>query len=445
MKGILVFMEEPNKDIQPKQSLGLLDVTAIIIGIVIGAGIFVFPKLVAGQAASGSTMILFWVAGGFISLIGALCYAELATTYPHAGGDYHYLHRAYGNEISFLFAWARMMVIQPGAIVMMGFVIGDEFTKYFPLGEYSSTIYASIAITLLTVINLFGIKEGKWAQKILTSGILLGLLALIGIAFSKPGVEAAATAGAATESVSNFGLAMVFVLLTYGGWNEAAYVSAEIKNPQKNIARALVLGIGIVTAIYTLINFAYVKVLGLTQMAASDPAQKLVGDEYQWIISIILVLAACSTSNATIITGARSNFALGQDYKIFKFMGTWNKMSGTPFKALIFQGVICFVLLFLGTVTKTGLKTMVDYTAPAFWFFFLMTGISLFVLRNIDPDKPRVFSVPFFPVTPILFVCICVFMLQSSLSYTGKGALVSVVVLLAGVPMILLNKFFSKK
>ena len=461
-------MSDQNNMTQPKHTLSVFDVTAIIVGIVIGAGIFIFPSLVAMNAATPSWVISFWVIGGVVSLVGALCYAELATTYPNAGGDYFYLRRSYGNNVSFIFGWARMMVIQPGAIVMMAFVIGREITKVANLGMFSESIYAVAIVILLTAVNMMGIKEGKWAQRILTSLIVVGIGGLIIIGFFVPSsvpVETATVAAGAADPIqelSKVGLAMVFVLFTYGGWNESAYVSAEIDNPKKNIIKALLLGLGIVTVVYILLNLAYLYKLGFSGMKNFDLPQLLVertlGGDFKFIVSIILCLAALSTTNATIMTGARSNYALGKDYKLFQFMGKWSDDSGTPIKALIFQGVIAIVLIILGTKIdvngkmvallgsdeKSFIEMMVEYTTPAFWFFFLLTGVSLIVLRIKDKETPRVFKVPLYPVIPILFISYCVFMLQSSIRYHGKWALVSVIVLVAGIPFILLNKFLSK-
>jgi amino acid transporter len=432
---------------EPSKTLSLIDVVAIIVGIVVGVGIFKFPSLVAQNVSSAEMLLLAWLAGGLLSIVGALCYAELATTYPHAGGDYHYLHRAYGETISFLFAWARMLVIQPGAIVMVAFIIGEELTRYLPLGAYSHSLYAALVIVLLTAVNMAGIRQGRWAQKLLTAGILLGLLALIGIGFSAPGAAPAAAGSAGGQTMAGFGMAMIFILLTYGGWNESAYVSAEIQHPERNIIRSLLIGLGVIMVIYLLVNLAYYRVLGLTQMAQFDAPQRLVamtlGSRFVPFVSVIMILAALSTANATIITGARSNYALGHNFRIFSFLGRWREKTGTPLRALVFQGVVSLLLVGMGTLTKGGLTTMVDYTSPAFWFFFLLTGFSLFVFRTWDGQRPRAFRVPLYPLTPLLFVIACIYMLQSSLAYTGRGAIVSVIVLITALPVILLNRWLS--
>ncbi len=432
-----------------KKSLNLWDTTAIIVGIVIGAGIFKFPSLVAANVTTGNEFLLVWLLGGIISLIGALTYAELATTYPHAGGDYYYLQRSYGRGFGFLFAWTRMMVIQPGSIVLMAFIIGDELSRYFSLGSYSSSLYALMVVFLLTVLNYAGIKEGKWTQKILSGSIYLGLVFLVLISFFAPELQLPeASANAKSLTASGFGMAMVFVLLTFGGWNESAYVSAEIKNPSKNIVRALMLGIGSITIIYLLINYALLQSLGMQILSKSDAPQKMVelalGKNYVFIISLILIMAALSTTNATIITGARSNYALGRDFWIFRFMNKWHENRQTPATALVFQAMISFGLIALGSITKSGLESMVDYTTPAFWFFFVMTGVSLFVLRYKDTNLPRVFSVPLYPVIPALFVLFSLYMLRSSLLYTGWNAMVSVIVVILGLAPLFISYKLQK-
>lgn len=444
--------EHLHNDSQPSQTLSLIDTVAIVIGIVLGAGIFVFPSLVASNLDSTRVLLLAWVAGGIFSFIGALCYAELATTYPHAGGDYHFLQGAYGRSVSFMFAWARMMVIQPGSIVMISFVIGEELTTYFPVGQYSASIYAALIVLFLTAINIAGIREGKWTQKLLTSAILLGLLVLIGIGFSAEAVpsETADPDIGPAKTMAGLGMAMIFILLTYSGWNESAYVSAEIKNPEKNIIKALLIGIGTITFIYVVVNYTFCRALGIEQMAEHSAPQRLIevtlGSSFVPFISIILILAALSTTNATIITGARSNYALGRNFKLFSFLGRWRGRTNTPARGLMFQALISMVLVLIGTVfSKRGLEAMVDYTAPAFWFFFLLVGVSLFVYRKWDNMKHRPFKVPLYPLTPLLFVIVCVYMLQCSLSYTGRGAMVSVLVLIAAIPVMALNKWLQRR
>jgi amino acid transporter len=431
----------------PKPTLSVADAIAIIVGIVIGAGIFKTPSLVAANTANELMFLLAWLLGGIISFIGALCYAELATTYPHAGGEYHFLNRSFGRDIAFLFAWARATVIQTGSIAMLGFIFGDYASQLFPLGENSPAIYAALATIVLTVLNVMGVQQGKWTQNILTAAKVLGLLLVFAVGLLKA-VPSEPIPTPDKPSSGAFGLAMIFVLLTYGGWNEAAYISAELKDVRRNMLRALMLGIGAITVIYLLVNFAYLKGLGLAAMAksevvAADLLRNAWGDLGAKFISVLIAVSALGAMNATIFTGARTNYAWGQDFKALHLLGIWHERTSTPVNALVVQGLISLGLVALGAATRKGFSTMVDYTAPVFWFFFLLTGLSLFILRNTDAETQRPFHTPLYPLTPLLFCVFCVYMLQSSLSYTGVGALFGVAVLLAGIPVLMLVRRYE--
>jgi basic amino acid/polyamine antiporter, APA family len=429
----------------PKPSLAFSDAVALIIGIVIGAGIFQTPAFVAANAGSVGAVLLLWLLGGAVSVVGALCYAELATTYPDAGGTYYYLKLAFGRSVAFLFAWARMTVIQTGSIVLLAFVFGDYCTRLLSLGSHSPSIYAAAVIIFLTALNLLGLAPGKWTQNWLTIAKVLGLLLVVVIGLLAP-ISANLPTAVAASSSSNWGLAMVFVLLTFGGWNEAAYISAEIKNRRRNIVRSLLWSIGIITAIYLLINLAYLRGLGLAGMAKSDAVaaalmDKIVGTPGALFLSILVAICTLGAINATILTGARTNYALGQDFSIFAFMGNWQARKNTPMQALLIQGALALALVLLGTITRNGFESMVEYTAPVFWFFFLLSAISLFVLRRQEPDKIRPFQVPFYPLTPLLFCLVCGYLLYSSLAYTGIGAMVGVLVVAIGIPLLLWNNY----
>jgi basic amino acid/polyamine antiporter, APA family len=424
----------------PRPSIGLFDAIALIVGLVIGAGIFETPALVAANNNSETAVLQAWGLGGAISIIGAICYAELATTYPNIGGSYDYLKRAFGRSIAILFAWARLSVIQTGSIALLAFVFGDYASQLLPLGTFSAGIYAALAIVSLTALNILGVKHSKQLQNWLTITTILGLLAIIIIGLTFP-TTVTSTAPTTATTTRSWGSAMVFVLLSYGGWNEAAQISAEIENYQRNIIRSLLWGLGIITALYLLINLAYLKGLGLTAMAqspavAAELMRQAFGEPGAQFISILVVVCTLDSINATIFTGARTNFALGQDVSAFRFLGVWQDHQSTPTAAYLFQGAISLALVGLGTITRDGFKTMVDYTAPIFWLFFLLSSISLLVLRVRDPHRPRPFRVPLYPVLPLLFCAACGYLLYSSLVFTGMGAIVGVVVVALGIPFI---------
>jgi basic amino acid/polyamine antiporter, APA family len=420
-------------------TLGQWDAVAMIVGIVVGTGIFRLPSFVAGNVDTPALFLALWVAGGVVSFIGALVYAELVSAFPSAGGDYHFLMRAYGRPVAFLFAWARMTVMQTGSIALVSFVFGDYVSQLFPLGAYGSAIYAAAAIVVLTTLNVVGTWEGKWAQNLLTISIVVSMLVTFAGALASPGVAAGNAGG--TVSI---GGAMILVLLTYGGWNEAAYLSGEIKDVRRNMVRALMLGIGVVTVLYVSINYAYIRVLGLEGMRSSqaigaDLTRATLGDVGAVILIVLVVSAALSTVNATIFTGARTNFALGRDFPLFQFLGRWKSDGETPANALIVQAIIALALVGLASWARSGIQTMVDYTAPVFWFFFLLTGIALFRLRRQTPEAPQPFRVPLYPVTPLLFCATCSYMLYSSVTFTGRGAIIGMVIVLAGLPIYVLS------
>jgi amino acid transporter len=428
----------------PVRTLRLRDLIAMVVGVVIGVGIFKTPPLVAGNLGTETMVVASWVIGGIVSLIGALCYAELATAYPHAGGDYHFLARAFGRNVSFLYGWARVTVITSGSIAFLGFALGDYASALLPLPADSSTIYAVLAVLLFTALNAKGIHEGKTAQNLLTSLEVLGLL-LIAAAGWSLAAPAATPVPAGAPAEVNLGLAMVFVLLAYGGWSDAACLSAEVTRHRRNIVLGLAIGLLALTALYTAVNLACLHGLGLSGVAvskaiATDVLGRAWGEPGALIIGVLVVLSILSSLNATIIVGARTAYALGTDWTILGGLGRWHARGGTPLNALLAQAVLVLALIALGATTRDGFTSLVEYTAPVFWLFILLVGVALFVLRWREPERERPFKVPLYPLTPLLFCLTSGYLLYSSLAYTGRGALVGVGVLAAGVPLLLLGR-----
>lgn len=444
--------QKPEKATAPKPVLNAIDAIALIVGIVVGAGIFRTPSLIAGNVESGGMLMGVWILGGLVSLIGVLCYAELTTAFPNTGGDYHFLMRAFGKKTAFLFAWARMSVIQTGSVALLAFIFGDYATRIYSLGEFSSVLYAAIVVMLLTTINIIGIRMGTGAQKFLTALEVLGILAIIVVgSFFVPEASGATLSLVPSAGEGNsLGLAMVFVLLTFGGWNEAAYISAEIRAGRKKMAGALILSIIIITLVYVLVNFALLRGLGHQGMAetnavASDLLGLAFGPAGVTAISLLVAVAAMTSANATIFTGARSNYALGRDFKGFSFLGKWRSGVEGPVNAFIVQGGIALVLVSFGLFSRSGFETMIDYTAPVFWFFLLLVGISLFVLRKKEPEVNRSFRVPLYPVLPLIFCLTSAYLLYSSIVYTGWGSLAGIGVLLAGGFILLFKPSIADK
>ncbi len=401
----------------PKKELSLFDSTCIIVGIIIGAGIYETAPLVAKCLGSGPGVMLTWLAGGFLALTGALCYAELATTYPREGGDYIYLTRAYGRWPGYLFGWSQLAVVRPGDIALMAFIFARYArTLYAPFAG-SSLFYAAAAIVGLTVINILGVKAGKWTQNLLTVTKVVGLLAIsvVGLTAPPPAPLPPVSGASTWEGLQ---LAFILVLFTFGGWNEMAYVAAEVKRPHQNIVRALVAGTLAVTALYLLINGAFLAALGLTGMSNSQAvAVETMGRAFPQaagrVIAVLICISALGAVNGLIFTGARISYALGSDHRCFRPLGTWSPNLGTPVWALAVQGALSLaIVLVAGSFIDTIL-----YTAPVVWLFFLATAISVMVLRRKEPGITRPYQVRAYPLFPLVFAGCCLFMLYSSTSY----------------------------
>jgi APA family basic amino acid/polyamine antiporter len=416
---------------RPRETLGLRHAIAICVGIVIGAGVFRSPSLVAANSGDALTFLFAWGAGGLLSIVGALCYAELASAYPGAGGDYSYLRRAFGDRTGFIYAWARLSVIQTGSVALLAFVFGDYFAQVVPIGPWGPMLYAAAVVLLLTAVNWAGVRQGAGTQVWLTALEVGGLLLIIvaGLAIAAP------AAGAATapppEGGSQLGLMMVFVLLTFGGWSEAVYVTAELRDAPRRIARVLVASLTLVTLLYLLVNLTYLRVLGLGGVAASeavatDTMRAAVGNSGVIVISLVVAIAALTSANATIFTGARTAYALGRGVPRLRWLGQWDGGRETPGNALIVQGALALLLVVLGGLSRNGFQSAVEFTAPVFWLFMLGVGVALFVLRAREPGIDRPFRVPLYPVLPIIFCATSAYLLYSSIAYTGWSALAGV-------------------
>jgi amino acid transporter len=424
----------------PHRHLDVRHAVSVCVGMVIGAGIFKTSPMVAQSLGSDLALYLAWAIGGVLSFIGALCFAEMAAAFPSAGGDYHFLRLAFGARIGFLFAWSRFAVIHTGSMALLAFVFGDYLGQVVDLGRHGSAAFAAGAIVALTLLNLAGVRVGLGTQLGLMSVVLTGLL-LVGAAgawLAWQGTSPATPMLPATGATrADWGTAMVFVFLAYGGWSDAATLSAEMRDERRGIVRALLAGLAIVTVLYLLANWAYLRGLGLDGLAASPaPAADLMriafGRPGEWLIVAIVATTAVTVMNAILIAGARTTYAAARDLSRATHIARWDRARGTPTGAVVAMGVVALALVGFGTLTRGGFSTMVDYLSPVYWFFLTLSGLALVVLRRRRPDTPRPFKVPGYPVLPIAFSACSAYVLYSSLVYVKLGALVGVGVLALG-------------
>ncbi|MGM9481426.1 APC family permease [Roseateles sp. NT4] len=433
----------------PERRLGARHAAALCVGMVVGAGIFKTSPMVAQSLPEAGQLYLAWALGGLLSFVGALCFAELAAAFPDAGGDYHFLSRAYGRRLGFLFAWSRFAVIHTGSMALLGFVFGDYLSQVVDLspwlGTHASALLAAALIVGLTGLNLLGVRVGLGTQLGLTTLVIVGLL-LLGLAAGAQHVTGhpPATQGAATTT-ADWGTAMVFVFLAYGGWSDAATLSAEMRDDKRGIVRALLLGLGVVMALYLLANWAYVRVLGLPGLARSEaPAAELMrvafGRGAELLMVGVVTLTALSVMNAILIAGPRTTYAAARDLASEWRLAHWNARRGTPSAAVVATALVALLLVALGDATRGGFSTMVDYLSPVYWAFLVLSGGALIVLRRREPEAPRPFRVPLYPWLPLLFSACSCYLLWASLVYVKAGALIGVAVLAAGGLLLLLLK-----
>ncbi len=429
---------------QVRQQLNLFDSICLIAGVIIGVGIYqMMPQMAAGAGGGGGLLLLIFV-GGMISLCGALAYAELATAIPEEGGDYVYLTRAYGPWAGFLFGWVQTAIVRPGDIAVMAFAFSTYALSATgtPAGRWGESLLAAASVAILTAINVAGVTAGKRTQNLLTVAKALGLLSIVGIAFLIPRPEVVE----AEVEAAPLGLAFIFVLFAYGGWNEMAYVAAEIKNPEKNIARALTLGTVCVTALYLLLGLAFLWTLGYAGTATSkavavdavDTAFPRFGGT---MVGLLICISALGAVNGLIFTGARISYAVGKEHPVFRPLGRWNETTQTPIRALLLQGLLTIILIL-------GLGDFINaiiYTSSVVYSFYIATSIAVIVLRFKAPSLPRPYRTPGYPVTILLFAVVCLFMLYSAVTYKPDIAVAALGIALLGLVVYVCQTYWSKK
>jgi amino acid transporter len=441
------MQKPPLEPLPVKPLLSLWDIVSIIVGIIIGVGIFETPARVIANVPGPGAALMVWLVGGLFALTGAMCFSELASAYPRSGGEYVYLGRAFGPLSGFLFAWSQLTVIRTGSIAAFAYIFANHGGMLWGLGPQAPPFLAALAILALTGINILGVTFGTRTQNVLTVAKILGLVGIViaGLGWGHGDLSAGNPAAANPRW---FAMAMIFVLWTYSGWHEAAYVVMEVRNRRRNIPLALCLGTAAVTAIYLLVNTAYLLGLGF-EAAQQESAQKTpkladhvvalaLGDLGARAIHVLIMISALGAINGMIFTSARIYAEMGADHRLFAFLSKWNERLGTPLRSLMLQGVLSAVMAigvgwwFGG---QDGFDVMVEATAAVFWLFFLLTAASLVVLRWKDRDLERPFRVPGYPVVPLVFAAGCAYMVHGSVDYKPILSLIGLGLILAGVPV----------
>ena len=393
------------------RSLGLGDAMMLVIGCIVGVGIFRTASSIAGQLQSPALILALWLVGGALSLCGALCYAELAAMFPATGGDYVYITEVYGRFWGFLFGWTKLFIERTGTIAILGFVFAEYFRRVIPYGDHALHWVAAGSIVLLTAVNVVGIRWGTLVQNLFTVLKTFALLALIvaglGAASHGDTVGSVWNLPALTAPVlQSLGVAFVFVLWAYGGWTEAAYVAEEVRHPTKNVPRAIVGGVLATTALYVLVNWSYllfvpIDRLAQTPLVASEVMQDAMGRTGALFIAWMIACSAFGALNGYILTGGRILYAIGRDHALFQQLGAVHPRFHTPGLALWANATIAIALVF----TKTFDQIM-TYSTVVISVFFMMAVFAVILLRRAQPKSPRPYRAWGYPLSPLLFCAI---------------------------------------
>jgi amino acid transporter len=426
----------------PHRRLGVWHAISVCVGMVIGAGIFKSAPLAAQNIPDDLVLLGAWTFGGAMSLAGALCFAELAAAFPDPGGDYFFLRKAYGERVGFLFAWSRFAVIHTGSMALLAFSFGDYLAEIVDLGANGSALIGAATIVTLATVNLAGLRFGIGAQQLLMLVVVAGLLLVGAAGVALVGDGAAAAVSAPTPRPMQLGAGLVFVFLAYGGWSDTATLSAEMRDGNRGIQRALIIGMTLVTALYLIANWAYVRGLSLDVLAASnapaaDLALRAFGRWGQIAVVGVVAVTSITSMNAILIAGARTTYAAARDTASLHALRGWHLERGTPSGSIIAIALVSLLLVGFGVLTRGGFATMVDYLSPVYWLFLTLSGVALIVLRRREPDVSRPFRVPGYPFVPLVFVASSVYVFWSSVAYVRVGAIVGVGVLTAGALLLL--------
>jgi amino acid transporter len=440
-----------------RKELAWWDCSAIILGIIIGTGIFsVFPQLIANHNISLGLIMLTWILGGIFAWLGGMCFAELSSIFPSAGGDYTYLRNVYSFKgeslVSFLFAWTQVFVIRPSSIAILALIIGNELDKailmsnWMPWGNVLTIAFS--VVFFFTLTNCLALKTSKKLQNTITILKISSLLFIIVAGFLK--IQTAQTINSSVlftvsgksywDSLTGLWSALVLSMWVYGGWNEAVYVAEESKNPVRDIPKSLLMAIFTVSVLYICVNYIYVSFLSPEGLAkTSNPASDVMliwfGAKGSMIMSIIISLSAAGAINGLIFTGGRVSYAIFKDYPSLSNLTHLHPKYRTPRKAIIANFILSGILLLISGGKTEFVESLTYYTAGVFWYFIGLVIISLILARrNLSKEKIP-FKVPLYPFFPVLFLCITVGLIWGSVKFKPFETLTGISILTLGIPL----------
>jgi len=416
---------------QLPRKLGLLDATMIVIGIVIGSGIFLLPNLIARGLHSGVAIIGVWIVAGILSAFGAFAYAELGAMMPHTGGQYVYLREAYGDMWGFLCGWVFVIAVIPGGTAFLATGFSIYLAHFIPLSPWERIGVSVALVGVLSAINYTGVREGAWTQRIFTTAKIGGLALLIGGALLAPHT------GQSTEaavSYSGFGIAMAACLMAYNGWSYVSFIAGEVTEPQRNLPRSLWLGMAAVMVLYVSANVGYMNVMTVPEIAAAERvgatvAERIAGPMGASALSVVVLLSIIGAINGCVLTGARIPFAQARDGLFFSHFGHIHPKYRTPSFSIAVQALWSGVLIVTGSY-----ETLADYSILSAWVFYTMSVAAVWVLRKKRPELARPHRMWGYPFTLWSFLIVSVWFLIDALVNQPKVSIIALLFGAAGIP-----------
>lgn len=431
------------------RKLNLFDATMIVISGIIGSGIFINPYVVAQTVKTPFLILAVWIAGGLIALAGAFVFAELSTVMPRVGGQYAFFREAFHPLIAFLHGWSLLFIVQSGATAAVAVAFAEYLKPLFNLPDSFVTPLAVAILLGLAAFHALGIKPGAMLINVITFGKTLAIAALIVGAFvltKQSGITFEQTTPPDLKGfglVSAFFAALVPTMFAYGGWQNLNFVSEEVKDPLRNLPRAIMIGVLCVIAVYVSANVAYVHALGAPALAATktpaaDVAALLVGETGKKAISFLIVISTFGFINLALLSAPRVYYAMGADGVFFKFLGNLSPRFQVPTAAILLQGALASLF-----ALSNRYDELLGYAVFADWIFFALAGVALIVFRRTMPKAARPNPAPFYPITPVLFVVAGLGIVANTFVADWKNARIGALIIAAGVPVFFLWKRFG--
>ena len=408
----------------------------LVMGGIIGSGIFVTPAEVARHVDTPLLIVGVWVLGGLVALAASFVYAELAARRPQVGGQYAYLRDAYGPMPAFLYGWALLLVIQSGGMAAVAITFARYFGNLVQLPVPDGLVAVAV-LALLTLINCMGVRSGSNVQSglMVLKILVIGTLVVAGV-WLAPATERAvqSVSPGSVSTLAAIGAAMTPVMFSYGGWQTSSFVAGEIRNPERDLARGLLLGVAGVVLLYTLVAFVCVHALGPTGLAASktpatDVMRLALGDKGATFIAIGIAVSALGFLSQGMLTAPRVYFAMAEDGLFFRRVAQVNSTTRVPIVAILLQGAAASIIALSGTFGQ-----ILSYVVSVDFIFFGLTGAALFIFRRRDPDQPVAFKAPLHPFTTGLFVAACAITVVATVWNSPVNSAIGYAILLAGVP-----------